>query len=127
MSGKFRRWSELSRCRIYDLRITIYEVFGVVEGFVPGYVLGVSRCLLRCLLNWKVGCWMTDAGCWMTDDGCWITDVGLSAALLSRCRGDVGSWRWEVGGVVGLSAARCLLKLLSGWRREVVCCALSGW
>jgi len=32
----------LSRFRIYDLRITIYEVFGVVEEFGRGYVVGLS-------------------------------------------------------------------------------------
>jgi len=40
--------SLLSGWQIYDLRITIYEAFGVVEGFGPGYVLGLSSCLLRC-------------------------------------------------------------------------------
>jgi len=28
---------------IYDLRITIYEAFGVVEEFGPGYVLGFPK------------------------------------------------------------------------------------
>ena len=39
---------------IYDLRITIYEVFGVVEEFGPGYVLGFPK-LLRCPLRC---CWV---------------------------------------------------------------------
>ena len=42
---------------IYDLRITIYEVFGVVEEFGPGYVLGfpkLSRCPLKLLLGWRI-------------------------------------------------------------------------
>ena len=72
----------LSRCRIYDLRITIYEVFGVGEEFVPGYVPGVSRCPLRCC-HVVGGRWTFEVGSWRVVccalSGCQMNEVGTKA------------------------------------------------